>query len=279
MPDPVPPQRFTTTSLPLLLAGALLVLSTGCASESPGPTGSVGKAARADRALSPVTSEMLGKIDAGLMKIPAGTLPSRYLGSSAKRPKTEVESFWLGKHEVTQEEWAAVMGDLLGEAGGDPKLPVSNVSWRDAQQFVARLNEAKGADLYRLPTASEWEYACRAGEQGPVTAQAKESTLSQVAWWGKNSDGHVHPVATRKPNAFGLYDMLGNVAEWCASRYEDRADSAMRVTAGAYFLDQNLVGQNCYPGAAMGENGKDAFTGFRLARTVPPAKQKASSKP
>lgn len=275
MPLPDRPRRIPTTLFPLVIAGALLVLAAGCASESPGPER---PARRAEQVLPPMTSETLTRIDAGLLRLPAGTLPSRYLGGGAKRAPLRVESFWLGKHEVTQEEWALVMGGIPGEAGGNPKLPVSNVSWNDAQQFVTRLNEAKGADVYRLPTAIEWEYACRAGELGPVIAQAKESTLSQVAWWGKNSEGHAHPVGTRKPNAFGLYDMLGNVAEWCANRYEDRADSPLRVTAGGYFLDPNLVGQNCYPAAGMGESGKDPYTGFRLARSVSSVRGKTPPK-
>jgi formylglycine-generating enzyme required for sulfatase activity len=93
--------------------------------------------------------------------------------------------------------------------------------------------------------------------------------LNQYAWWGKNSGGSVHHVMTRKPNAWGLFDMLGNVAEWCSSESDTKYDPPLRVTAGANFEDENLTLQDCKPGGAMGQAGRDAYTGFRLAKTGP----------
>lgn len=247
-------------------AASACATNTGTSPETPRP-------APAARPEPRVAADTLAKIEAGLVRIPAGRLPSEYrthraMESGKKDPAFPIDTFWLGRYEVTQEEWTAVMGENPSEWSGDPRLPVTNVSWPDAKRFVARLNEAKGAPVFRLPTAEEWEYACRAGTVGRVPLQAKESTLSQYAWWGKNSQGHPHPVGRLKPNAFGLFDILGNVAEWCETPDPEKIQGAtLRVTAGANFEDANLVGQDCRPGGAMGETGRDAYTGFRLAKS------------
>jgi formylglycine-generating enzyme required for sulfatase activity len=119
--------------------------------------------------------------------------------------------FCIGATEVTQGQWRAVMGQRRGQFEGD-SLPVEDISWNDAVEFCKKLSQKEGR-TYRLPTEAEWEYACRAGDTGRSWGAAR---LDEAAWYDENSDGRTHPVARKKPNAWGLYDALGNVAEWCA---------------------------------------------------------------
>ena len=123
------------------------------------------------------------------------------------------KAFRIGVTEVTQGQWKAVMGQRRGKFEGDD-LPVEDVSWTDAKAFCEKLSKAEGK-TYRLPTEAEWEDACRAGATGRFAGEK----LADLAWFDDNADGKTHPVATKKPNAWGLYDMHGNVAEWCADAY------------------------------------------------------------
>ena len=133
-----------------------------------------------------------------------------------ERPARRVtlsKGFEIGKYEVTQAQWTAVMGTNPSHFRG-PELPVENVSWNAAREFLGNLNRADGPYLYRLPTEAEWEYAARAGSQGPLAG-----ALDEIAWHGGNSADRTHEVGTKSPNAWGLHDMLGNVWEWCLDRY------------------------------------------------------------
>jgi len=132
-----------------------------------------------------------------------------------------VEGFWMGRTEVTQGQWKTIMEAqppvFLGE-----KYPVEWVSWYEAQEFLKRLNEHNnGSATFRLPTEAEWEYACRSG--GKPEQYAGSSNVSQVAWYRSNSSDALHPVGSKNPNGLGLYDMSGNVAEWCADAYDHDA--------------------------------------------------------
>jgi formylglycine-generating enzyme required for sulfatase activity len=122
--------------------------------------------------------------------------------------------FRMSATEVTQGQWQAVM-ELNRSSNQGDSLPVENVSWRDAVEFCRKLSEKEGK-RYRLPTEAEWEYACRAGTAG---AFSPEADLEQIAWFDGNSDGRSQPVGRKVPNAWGLYDMHGNVAEWCSDAY------------------------------------------------------------
>jgi len=131
--------------------------------------------------------------------------------------------FWLGRTEVTQGQYRKIMGKHKSKADGDT-LPVENVSWVDAMAFCRKLTELeRGAGrlptgmVYTLPTDAQWEYACRAG-----TTEESPKNINAVAWYKDNSDFKVHPVATKQPNAWGLYDMYGNVSEWCSDLYLER---------------------------------------------------------
>jgi len=126
-------------------------------------------------------------------------------------------AFYLGKYEVTQEQWEAVMGYNACWHRG-PKNPVDNVSWDDAEDFLSKLNEklGKGGLKFRLPTEAQWEYACRAGTTTQYSFGNDEDSLGDYAWFFLTSGGWTQPVGEQEPNAWGLYDMHGNTWEWCA---------------------------------------------------------------
>lgn len=152
-----------------------------------------------------------------MVSIPAGTFT---MGSGATEHKVTIpKSFALSTTLVTQGDWRAVMGRNPSEFAatcGD-QCPVDNVSWEDIQIYILRLN-AKTGKHYRLPTEAEWEYACRAGTS---TLYCGSNTADEVAWYEGNSDNHPHPVATKKPNAWGLYDMSGNLWQWVEDCYHN----------------------------------------------------------
>ena len=121
------------------------------------------------------------------------------------------------KCEVTQEEWQAVMGSNPSNFKG-AKLPVENVSWNDCQEFIRKLNALTGKQ-FRLPTEAEWEYAARGGNRSRGYKFAGGNYLSSLAWYADNSNSQTHPVGQKSPNKLGLYDMSGNVWEWCHDWY------------------------------------------------------------
>jgi len=130
------------------------------------------------------------------------------------------QPFYLGKYEVTQSQWAAVMGHNPSAFHAHPGLPVEHVSWEDVQEFLRRLNSAEGGTPYRLPTEAEWEYAARAGTMTAYGFGSDMSRLDEYAWYGGNTHNQSYPVGQLKPNAWGLHDMHGNVWEWVQDWYE-----------------------------------------------------------
>jgi formylglycine-generating enzyme required for sulfatase activity len=129
------------------------------------------------------------------------------------------KAYWMAKTEVTQEQWYAVMGSNPSTFKGD-NLPVENMSWFDAQEFIKKVNgsgEIPAGWKVCLPTEAQWEYACRAGEKSPFSG----GTIGEVAWYVDNSEYKTHPVGIKKPNAWGLHDMHGNVSEWCLDWYDN----------------------------------------------------------
>ena len=138
--------------------------------------------------------------------------------SSDQMPTHSVtlSSYYICKYEVTQALWRAVMGSNPSYSKGD-NLPVECVSWNDCQTFIKRLNSYTGRD-FRLPTEAEWEFAARGGNYSRHYKYSGSNNLDDVAWHGDNSD-RTHPVGTKRPNELGLYDMSGNVFEWCSDWY------------------------------------------------------------
>ena len=135
-------------------------------------------------------------------------------------PRHEVsfaKPFYLATTEVTQEQWKVVMAKDPSVMKG-PKYPVHRANWEDCQEFLKAMNDKYGRTgmKFSLPTETQWEYACRAGNVVKVDTPDDPAKIEQYAWLGSNSQYEMHPVAQKKPNEWGLFDMQGNVAEWCA---------------------------------------------------------------
>ncbi|MCA9264070.1 MAG: formylglycine-generating enzyme family protein [Planctomycetales bacterium] len=131
--------------------------------------------------------------------------------------------FRIGVTEVTQKQWREVMGTDPSFFQGD-ELPVEQITWQEANKFCKRLSE-KEHKRYRLPTMKEWEYACRAGTTTVYSSGNDAAALAKAGWYLGNSDNQSHAVGQKQPNAWGLYDMHGNVSEWCALAAKERSDS------------------------------------------------------
>lgn len=127
--------------------------------------------------------------------------------------------FYMQTKEVTQRQWAAIMNGNPSYFKGDWERPVETVSWDDVQNFIMRLSAKENTNNYRLPTEAEWEYACRAGLNGKKSFGEDPATLDQYAWYAENSRDNTHTVGKKLSNAWGLYDLRGNVWEWCADFY------------------------------------------------------------
>jgi formylglycine-generating enzyme required for sulfatase activity len=149
-----------------------------------------------------------------------------------------VSPFYLGKYPVTQGQWQAIMGSNPSRFKSN-KLPVENVSWHDAVKFCDLISNRTGKS-YRLPTEVEWEYACRAGSDKKYCFDNDEFLLLNYAWFRRNSDQKTHPVGLKKPNAWGLYDMHGNIWEWCGDDWHWNYDGA--PTDGRAWIDVPLRG-------------------------------------
>ena len=140
------------------------------------------------------------------------------MGEEKNQRKVSISrSFYMGITPVTQKQWEAVMGQNPSNFKGND-LPVENVSWHDAKEFIQQLNQMENTDLYRLPTEAEWEYSCRAGATTVYCFGNNDAQLSKYAWYDKNQ---TNPVAQLKPNVWGLYDMHGNVWEWSEDTYSE----------------------------------------------------------
>ena len=164
---------------------------------------------------------------------------------------------------VTQGQWLAVMGYNPSYFTGRIKNPVENISFYDAQEFIQRLNQKNDGYTYRLPTEQEWEYAARAGSQAKYSFGDDESQLQDYAWYSANSGSQTHEVATKKPNAFGLYDMHGNVWEWTGSLY---SSGSSRVVRGGSWDHDARYARSANRRYSAPED-RWSFVGFRLLRT------------
>ncbi|MEI8247590.1 MAG: SUMF1/EgtB/PvdO family nonheme iron enzyme [Lentisphaerota bacterium] len=217
----------------------------------------------------------------GGAKIELAYVPSgSFFMGDAKFPVQISRGFYMGKYEVTQEQWEAVMGSNPSKFKGSD-LPVETVSWDDCKEFIRKLNDKLkdqlGGAVFRLPTEAEWEYACRAGTTGDYEAD----NLDPSGWYDGNSEESTHRVGGKKPNGWGLYDMHGNVWEWCHDYYGDydtrkpllvdpqcASGGGFRVTRGGSWADDDDA---CQSASRDYNNPCDGscYGGLRLVLTCP----------
>ena len=167
-----------------------------------------------------------------------------------------LNSYYIGKTEVTQALWMAVMGSNPSNFKGD-NLPVECVSWNDCQEFIRKLNALIGQN-FRLPTEAEWEFACRGGNNSLGYKYSGSNYIDNVAWYGDNSGVKTHPVATKSPNELGIYDMSGNVWEWCSDWKGDYSSGAQTNPKGPY--DGSI---HVFRGGCCGSNAGDCRSSRR----------------
>jgi formylglycine-generating enzyme required for sulfatase activity len=193
---------------------------------------------------------------------------------------TLAQPFYMGKYTVTQAQYEAVVGNNPSHFKG-AQLPVETVSWNDATAFCAKLNDRFKVDALdaRLPTEAQWEFACRAGSRTQFYSGDQYSDLDDVAWYESNSSGKTHPVGTKKSNAFGLYDMHGNVRQWCHDAFH------LQEANSAHPFDEQYAGRALRGGSwthpanscrsAFRENYdrsfRSSYDGFRIVVPVPTA--------
>ncbi len=192
------------------------------------------------------------------------------------------QPFFLSVTLATQAQYHQVMGDNPSRFQGDPQRPVERVSWEDAVEFCHRLSEQEG-QTYRLPTEAQWEYACRADTTTRYSFGDDPAELGDHAWYGANSSATTHPVARKKPNPWGFFDLLGNVAEWCADGYSVDAyarssekdptgpdSAALRVLRGGCWRDHQTDRFRSAARLALPPTFRFDYRGFRVVRTLEP---------
>lgn len=218
-------------------------------------------------------------------------------GADIEKPAHAVtinQAFYIGRYEVTQWQWRAVMTTTVDEQRRKIKasgavltaLPMAGeghdratyyVSWQEARAFVQKLNTLNDGRTYRLPTEAEWEYVCRAG-----ATEDRPNDLNVIAWYKNNSNNYVQDVGMRRPNAFQIYDMLGNVWEWCEDVFHLNYDGApadgspwstndnlnQRVKRGGSFATRNFDYLRCSARGGQTPEDRDFETGFRVVATA-----------
>jgi formylglycine-generating enzyme required for sulfatase activity len=245
-----------------------------------------------DKAVSPISAPKTLTLDLGkgvtmkLVLIPAGKFIMGSPDSEKDRkadegPQHEVtisKPFYLGVFEVTQEQYEQIIGKNPSNFKGSDN-PVESVSWEDATAFCKMLSDKTGRTV-RLPTEAEWEYACRAGTRTAHFCGDDASKLGDFAWFNQNSERKTHPVGQRKPNAFGLYDMHGNVWEWCGDWYADSyANAKNQDPTGPDSGTQRVLRGGCWYYIPRGcrsahrggltPDGRNYSIGFRVAVDLP----------
>ncbi len=196
-------------------------------------------------------------------------------GTPKPKHKVTLSAYYIGQTVVTQALWKAVMGDNPSDQQGDD-LPVVNVGWYEAQNFIIKLNRMTGMK-FRLPTEAEWEFAARGGTMSKGYKFSGSNNLYEVGWYNRNSNEKMQPVGTLLPNELGIYDMSGNVWEWCQDWYGEYSSKAVRNPKGPSTgvshvyrggCTSNHEGYCCASSRRHYDDGQDAgaeYLGFRLA--------------
>jgi formylglycine-generating enzyme required for sulfatase activity len=183
----------------------------------------------------------VGGVTFKMIRVEAGTFQmGSTSGDSEEKPVHSVtisKDYYIGATEVTQDLWKAVMGSDPSNFTTSAQLPVEQVSWNDCQTFITKLNSLTGA-TFRLPSEAEWEFAARGGNKSQGYTYSGSNTVGDVAWYKDNSSSKPHVVKTKAPNELGIYDMSGNVWEWCQDWYHSYSSSAVTdptgPTSGSY---------------------------------------------
>ncbi len=272
--------------------------------EPAGSASAVGKTSPNDLTakLEEISVELGGGLKMEMVLIPPGEFmmgsPDSDKDARAdEKPQHRVritKPFYLGKYPVMQEQWQAVMDDVVDNNPSEfkgAKNPVERVSWDDCQVFLGRLNakSSAGGGKFHLPTEAQWEYACRAGSTGKYCFGDDGFALRDYAWFGANSRDTSHPVGGKKSNAWGLYDMHGNVWQWCADCYGSKygadlptddptgpATGLNHVSRGSFWLS---FASNCRSAARHVGFPGGRGVGFRMARTYDGATLEPKVKP
>ncbi|MGN7891848.1 formylglycine-generating enzyme family protein [Bacillus sp. 22475] len=226
-----------------------------------------------------MTNDLIQLIDSLMVNIPAGEVVLRD-DRIKKEWLVQIQPFLLAKYAVTTELYDAITNCTLNNFENNHK-PVVNISWNDAIAFCNVLSKKAGlkeyysisdggqivrckldSNGYRLPSEAEWQYACKAGTTGYTYGK-----LHDIAWYNENSNGHIHDVGQKEPNVWGLYDMLGNVWEWCYDLYDETVYGSYRIFRGGSWAEK---ARGC--GATCRRRSHPTFhiddLGFRLARSI-----------
>ncbi len=247
---------------------------------------SINEAKKEVPVIKPSQMEIMKLIDSRMIRVDSGSFT---MGCADEKDttcyywekpahKVSINTFYMSKFPVTQKEWETIMSSNPCY-NHCPDCPVENVTWEDAKKFIDKLNLMSGK-RYRLPTEAEWEYAARGGNKSRGYKYAGDNDIEQVAWYYKNSGKRTHPVGKLKPNELGLYDMTGNVWQWCSDWFgveyynfspasnpkgpDGTSDNYKSCRGGSWYYpaaDCRVSNRDRYP-----INAKDDDVGFRLAR-------------
>lgn len=224
--------------------------------------------------------EIATLFDGQFVHIAGGTFLMGNAAQMREQPvhSVTVKDFQLSKTQVTQAQWTAVMGANPSHFQHSPEHPVDSVSWEMAQEFLHRLNELTG-EKYRLPKENEWEFAARGGNLSKGYTYSGSNDLAEVAWFNGNSQFQTHPVGQKLPNELGLFDLCGNVWEWCADRvpkdyadpdrrpsWEEDAESNDRVLRGGSYINYAIFSRCTYRWIDRPDNVEN-YIGLRLVRS------------
>ena len=220
-----------------------------------------------------ISIEMV-KVEAGTFMMGATSeMQDPYRWEKPVHQVTLTNDYYMGKYEVPQALWEAVMGSNPSYFKGD-NLPVETVSWNDCQEFISKLNSLTGRK-FRLSTEAEWEYAARGGKKSRSYQYSGSSNISDVAWYDGNSGSKTHPVGTKQANELGIYDMSGNVCEWCSDWYSSYSSSSQTNPTGSVSGSSRVYRNASWSGDARGcrlscriyitPDFRNNFLGLRLA--------------